>query len=205
MNGVGRFMDGVSRRRVLRAGAFATGAAFLGGGSGVALALPSGWSDLSLKEQLKAVRKATIPYKRLEEMDRAGYVSANIPLFCSEGYHFDKVSLWNELDPEQPGSLFYVIDEGGKLKLGGVEFLLHTDLGDPGPKPDLFNDEGEPPNGSPLLGTSEEEGWHLITDPATGFAVWDLHVWVHEKNPLGVFSLPNPRFADMPGCVPLEL
>lgn len=44
----------------------------------------------------------------------------------------------------------------------------------------------------------------LIEDSATGMHIWDLHVWVHERNPEGVFSLPNPRFANVPGCVPLD-
>lgn len=205
MDRADRFLDGVSRRRLLEAGAFATGMGLVGGFSGGAVALPEDWEDRSLKEQLRIVRQVTTPYKRLGEMGRAGYVSSNIPLFCSEGYHFDEVSLWNELDPEQPGSLFYVFGESGKLSLGGAEFLLITDIENPADTPDLFNDEDEPLHSPPLRGTSEEAGWHLITDPATGFAVWDLHVWVHERNPLGVFSLPNPRFADMPGCVPLEL
>lgn len=206
MGGWNRFPGSVSRRQILKTGAFATGAALGGGVSGAAAARPEDWEGLSLKEQLRVVRRATTPYKRLEAMDEAGYASSNLPRVCSEGLHFDKLSLWEDgvLDPERPESLFYMINDGGKLRLGGAEFILVTDLENPDPKPDLFNDEGEPPNGAPLNGTSEADGWHLIPDPATGFAIWDLHVWVHERNPEGVFSLPNPRFADMPGCVPLE-
>lgn len=210
MNGVNRFIGDVSRRQLLKTGAFATGVALVGGASGSAVALPADWEELSLKEQLRVVRRATTPYKRLEEMDAAGYVSANLPLVCSEGLHFDKLSLWEDgvLDPENPESLFYMVNDGGKLVLGGAEFILVTELDENdepvAPKPDLFNDEDEPLDSAPLLGTSEADGWIPIVDPATGFAIWDLHVWVHEKNPLGVFSLPNPRFADMPGCVPLE-
>lgn len=198
------------RRRLLKAGIVTAGIA-AGGIAGAATAKPTDWDDLPLKEQLRVVRKATQPYTRLETMGEAGYVSAPIPLFCSEGYHFDNPALWEtpELDPRTPESLFYVLNGGGKLVLGGAEFVVVTDLDENGeavdPKPDLFNDENEPLESDPLRGTSEEDGWILIEDPASGLVIWDLHVWVHEKNPEGVFSLPNPRFEEMPGCVALEL
>jgi hypothetical protein len=72
------------------------------------------------------------------------------------------------------------------------------------PMPDLFNDESEPLERPPLGGTAEADGWNLFRDPTTGVVFWDLHVWVHERNPEGVFSLPNPNYADIPGCVPIE-
>jgi hypothetical protein len=177
MNGANRFVGGVSRLRLLKTGAFVTGMGLAGGGTASAVARPSDWDDGSLREQLNVVREATAPYKRLAAMNPAGYVSPNLPPICNEGLHFDDLSLWEDgvLDPEHPESLFYMV-----------------------------NDEGEPLDGKPLEGTPEADGWHLIPDPATGFAIWDLHVWVHERNPAGVFGLPNPRYADMPGCVPLE-
>lgn len=201
----------VDRRRLLKAGV-ATSAIAAGGATGLATAtsVDEGWDDLSLDEQLRTVRKATQPYGRLERMDEAGYASAPIPLVCREGYHFDNVELWEsgELDPENPQSLFYVVDGNGTLGLGGAEFVLPTELDENDepvdPKPDLFNDGTEPLEGDPLRGTPEEDGWILIEDPASGLHIWDLHVWVHERNPDGVFSLPNARFADMPGCVPLD-
>lgn len=201
----------INRRRLLKTG-LATTAISAGGFSGITTArlADEEWDDLSLKEQLKVVRKATQPYKQLEEMANAGYVSAPLPLVCSEGLHFDNIPHWEtpELDPENPESLFYMLNDGGKLKLGGAEFIVVTELdenGDPvDPKPDLFNDESVPLESDPLRGTREEDGWTIIEDPATGLVIWDLHVWVHETNPEGFFSLPNPRFADMPGCVPLE-
>lgn len=205
----GNHLD-INRRRLLEAG-IATTAIAAGGVSGIAAAEPSedDWDDLTLRQQLNAVRKATNPYKQLENMGDAGYVSSPIPVVCSEGYHFDKLPLWDDqLDPERPESLFYMVNEGGKLKLGGAEFILITDLdenGDPvDPMPDLFNDEGESLERPPLRGTAEADGWNLFRDTETGTVFWDLHVWVHERNPEGVFSLPNPRYADIPGCVPLE-
>lgn len=199
----------VNRRRLLKAGVVTASIATTGGVPGTVSALSDDWDDLTLRKQLNVVRKATQPYKQLENMGEAGYVSGPIPVLCSEGLHFDKLPLWDgEIDPERPESLFYMINDGGTLKLGGAEFILITTLDendDPvDPMPDLFNDEDEPLEKPPLRGTSEEEGWNLFRDTVTGTVFWDLHVWVHERNPEGVFSLPNPRYADMPGCVPLE-
>lgn len=204
-----RFVDSVSRRKLLKASAVAAGVGLVTG-SGSALATPTGWDDLPLKQQLSVAQRATKHYKHLDAMDEAGYVSASLALLCSEGYHFDNETLWesNELDPERPESLFYMLHRNGKLSLGGSEFIVVTELDEEGepvdPKPDLFNDDDEPVDGDVLRGVSEEDGWMLIEDPATGLVIWDLHVWLHEYNPAGVFSLPNPRFEDMPGCVPLE-
>lgn len=199
----------INRRRLLKAGVLTGSIAATGGVSRIVTAQSTDWDDLTLHKQLNVVRSATQPYKRLENMGEAGYVSAPLPVLCSEGYHFDKIPLWDgQLDPERPESLFYMVNDGGNLKLGGAEYILITDLdenGDPvDPMPDLFNDEGEPLESPPLRGTAEEDGWNLFRDTTTGVVFWDLHVWVHERNPEGVFSLPNPRYADMPGCVPLE-
>lgn len=208
----GKNRASINRRNLLRAAAGTTAVASLPASGATQKAHHSGtWNELSLTEQLRVVRKATQPYQKLDNMAEAGYVSSPIPLFCSEGYHFDNLANWEtpELDPRNPESLFYVLNEAGRLKLGGAEFIVVTELdenGDPvDPRPDLFNDEGESVDDDPLRGISEEDGWNLIVDPGSGLVLWDLHVWVHEYNPDGVFSLPNHRYADMPGCVVLEL
>mgnify|MGYP006302454035 FL=1 len=200
----------IDRRRLLKSGVVTASIAAAGGVPRTVTARSTDWGDLTLNEQLDVVRKATQPYKQLENMAEAGYVSAPIPLVCSEGLHFDNPTLWEqgELDPENPQSLFYMVDESGTLNLGGAEFILPTELNendDPKvPKPNFFNDKSEPLEDDPLRGTPEEDGWILIEDPGTGMHIWDLHVWVHERNPDGVFSLPNSRFSNMPGCVPLD-
>lgn len=210
----------IKRRRVLKSGLVTSTVLATGGVTGLATGGTAGhtaahptddWDDLSLKEQLKVVRKATQPYRDLDTMAGAGYVSSPIPLFCSEGYHFDNLANWGtaQLDPENPESLFYVLNPGGKLVLGGAEYIVVTELDENAdlvdPEPDLFNDESEPVEDDPLRGTTESDGWHVIEDPASGLVLWDLHVWIHEDNPAGVFSLPNPRYADLPGCVELEV
>lgn len=167
---------------------------------------PDDWADLSLAEQLDAVREATAPYEQLDAMADDGYVSAKLPLYCGIGYHFDNESVWESPpQPTQPGSLFYVLSSDGQLALGGAEYLFVTDKDDEGnptnPKPDLFNDENEPLDEEPLAGTREADSWELIEDPATGKFVWNLHAWVHIDNPDGVFRSRNPDLEEMPGCV----
>lgn len=163
------------------------------------------WEDLPLAEQLATVREATAPYKQLAAADD-GYVSANIPLYCGLGYHFDNERVWEQPpQPTRPGSLAYGLSADGQLRLGAAEYLFITDKDDEGnptdPKPDVFNDEDEPLEEPPLAGTREADGWELIEDPATGKFVWTLHAWVHIDNPDGVFHPSNPDLKDMPGCV----
>lgn len=198
----------IARRRLLKAGIATASIATAGGVPGAATARSTDWDDLSLHEQLKVVRHATQPYRRLDAMDEAGYVSAPLPLVCGLGYVFDNLEFWgNPLDPRNPESLFYVLNSGGKLKLAGVEFVLVTERDADGEPvhtmPDLFNDESVSPEDAPLRGASEEDSWILIDDPASGLTLWVLHVWVHETNPDGVFTPRNPRFDAMPGCGPL--
>lgn len=202
----------ITRRDVLKAGGAGVALAVGGGLAGAVAATPVGWDDRSLEQQLKYLRTRTKPYRKLSAADRDGYVSAALPLYCGMGYHFDKESAWegeNAPDPSTPGSLFYALNEADRLVLVGVEYLLITELdadGEPkDPMPNVFNDEPENVDEKPLYGTAEADGWELITDPATGFTVWDLHVWLHEDNPLGVFHPTHPAYDDLPTCVPLEL
>lgn len=202
----------VTRRDVLKTGAASVALVVGGGLVGSVTATPAGWDDRSLEQQLRYLRTRTRPYRKLSAADRDGYVSAALPLYCGMGYHFDKESVWegeNAPDPSTPGSLFYALSESDRLDLVGVEYLLVTELdgdGEPNdPMPNVFNDKPENADEKPLYGTTEADGWELITDPATGFTVWDLHVWLHEDNPLGVFHPTHPKYADLPTCVPLDV
>lgn len=201
--GIERF--GSDRRWFLKA----SGLAIVGSSTGrlhEKTTQPDGWDDLSLAEQLDTVREATAPYKQPDAVADDGYVSAELPLYCGLGYHFDNESVWeNPPQPTQPGSLAYVLSADGQFTLGAVEYLFVTDRDDEDnpadPQPEVFNDDDEPLDEKPLAGTREADGWELIEDPATGKFVWTLHAWVHVDNPNGVFHPSNPDFADMPGCV----
>jgi hypothetical protein len=202
----------ITRRDTLRAGALAATVAVGGSLVGFARAVPDDWDSRSFDQQLRYLRARTHRYRRVSAADADGYVSAALPLYCGVGYHFDKESAWegeNAPDPDTPGSLFYVLDDNDELRLAGVEYLLVTELDEEGepvdPMPDLFNDEQTDVEADPLFGRSEADGWELIVDPATGFTVWDLHVWLHEENPAGVFTHTHPSYEDLPTCVPLDL
>lgn len=84
------------------------------------------------------------------------------------------------IDPLQPELLLYLPDASGNLKLVGVEyFKADADgrLATADDRPSLF---GQPFDG-PMPG-------HNPTMPVH----YDLHAWVAEENPSGVFAMFNP-------------
>ena len=98
------------------------------------------------------------------------------------GYHYVNVErlLDSVVDPDRPDVLLYASDKPGRLRLAALEWYavdpdqdLATDLG----RPALF---GQPFNG-PMPGHSHGMPIHF-----------DLHAWVWEANPAGMFSPWNP-------------
>jgi hypothetical protein len=85
------------------------------------------------------------------------------------------------LDPKQPELLLYEVKPNGKLRLVGLEYFkvdADQNLATAGDRPSLF---GRPFDG-PMLGHSPGQPIH-----------YDLHVWLWERNPNGMFVLPNPN------------
>jgi hypothetical protein len=211
----------LGRRRLLRGVA---GGLALGGLSGTAGCLGdvsaySGvrqWDELSLGEQLEAVRRATGPYADVRAAEADGYRAIQAPEDCASVF-YDREG-WGadtDLDPLRPASLLYAV-EGESLELAAVEYRLPLD-DDRRPRtpPDLFNDEGENADRNAGRGevdgetrredaavggdgvdvaTSEASGWvtlYAAAESHTGL-FWALTVWVHRPNPRGVFVGTNP-------------
>lgn len=145
---------------------------------------PDGWDDMSLKKQLKTVRKATKPYRKPGGAAADGYVNSG-RLVCSHGFSYDR-SFDDVVDPTYPHIITYLLS-GKKLELAAAEYVVTGDHEDT--PPDLFNDEGE------SLVLSEEDGW------ITYGGLTSLHVWVHEDNPDGIFAPRNSAVDDMSGCI----
>ena len=106
-------------------------------------------------------------------------ISATQPRVDGNGTHTDFL---------QPSVLVYYPDETGALKLGAVENLVWEDAWR------AAGNEGPP----------EFHGyqyWHRIDNPLTAYADeahlfephYELHVWLYEENPAGVFAQFNPR------------
>ena len=148
--------------------------------------------DGVLPSELREVRAAVARYHSIEEAQRAGYLfRADEPCISSPlgtmGTHRVNPALMADpaIDPLQPEILLYVAKDNGELRLVGVEYLRRaadqTPPIDEFDKPSLFgvDFQGPMPEHAPGM------GWH-----------YDLHVWVAEENPSGVFAQFNPAI----GC-----
>ena len=151
--------------------------------SAVALA-----GDGPLSAELQDVRAAVARYHSVDQASGDGYVQAS-PCESSAagamGQHWANFALMADgvIDPLRPEVLLYLPDENGDMKLVGVEYLkfdadqsMLTD----DDRPYLF---GQPFNG-PMPGHNSRMPVH-----------YDLHVWVAEQNPNGVYAQWNPALA----------
>jgi hypothetical protein len=158
----------------------------------VGVAITSAFAgDGPLPPQLQDVRKTVARYHSFGQAERAGYVlRAGEACVASPagtmGIHVTSPTLMANpaVNPLQPEILLYVPKANGKLKLVGVEYFRRaadqTPPIDPSDKPSLF---GVPFDG-PMPEHAPGMGWH-----------YDLHVWVAEHNPSGVFAMFNPAIS----------
>jgi hypothetical protein len=144
-----------------------------------------------LNRHLAELRRATARFHDIEVARAAGYTilfdpdgegpgSACLrhPTDGAMGEHFVDPGLLLDggaLDSRRPEALIYEPMRNGGYRLVGVEYVvLFSDAPESGPAPTLFG-ENFMPNNSP------------------GFNLWALHVWVWQRNPLGLFAPWNPR------------
>lgn len=154
---------------------------------------------------LASVRRATAQFHDISAAYAAGYTTQFEPCVENPGVGAMGVHARNEslmanqlLDPLQPELLLYVPKPDGGHRLTGVEYFQVVLLHNPEtnqvapwtspnpwpsnyevvtPTPQLF---GQTFNG-PMPGHSPTMPWH-----------WDLHVWVWELNPSGMYAQWNP-------------
>ena len=169
--------------------------------------------DTETSTVIEAIRQATAKYKDVEVALADGYIRdpANLCTLPDQeglpvqlgamGIHFFRPDLLQitataprvagtgiHTDFMEPGVLVYFPDETGALKLGAVENLVFEkawkEAGNSGP-PEFYG----------------QQFWHRIDNSATTDVDeahlfephYELHIWVHEDNPSGVFSPYNPR------------
>lgn len=143
-------------------------------------ALPSDWRE---------IRAAMARYHTFAQAERDGYTVAGEPCVSEApgtmGIHAINPILMADdaIDPLRPEILLYVPKANGKLELVGVEYwkadadgLLGTD----GDRPFVL---GQPLDG-PMPGHNPVMPVH-----------YDLHVWVAERNPSGLFAPFNPAIS----------
>ena len=144
-------------------------------GEGKLPALPPGLEKVRAK-----LEKYRDPIKAVHD----GYFST---LGCVQypdgamGVHFLNPSLIGPVpDPSSPQVLMYMPNESGKLRLVAVEWFIPLATGIKG-HPQLFGQLFEGPM----------EG-HIPLIPKK-LHHYDLHVWLFEENPAGLFSHSNPK------------
>ncbi len=147
--------------------------------------------DSTIQKDLALVRQATEKFHDVDAAIAAGYVATpscvSAPGVGTMGFHYINPGL--AMDPAinltQPELLLY-IPSGNKLKLVAVEYFMGIGAPDapipanPPPAPVLFGRAFD----GPMLGHEPGMPPH-----------YDLHVWLWQANPDGVFAQFNPNLS----------
>ena len=143
-------------------------------------------------DDLQAVQAATARYHSLDQAFKDGYSIAGEPCVPpvgprspAMGIHAKNEALMADpaIDLLRPELLLYMPDHHGKLRLVAVEYWMadaDQKFATSGDRPSLL---GRPFDG-PMPG-------HNPTMPVH----YDLHVWLWEDNPSGLFAQFNPSLA----------
>jgi hypothetical protein len=144
--------------------------------------------DGALPPDLQEVRAATARYHSWAQAERDGYwIRPGEPCVASPlgtmGVHAINLALMADpsLDPRRPEILLYVPDGRGNLTLVGVEYWkadADQSLATNDDRPSLFGRAFE----GPMPGHGD---WGMPVH-------YDLHAWIAEENPSGVFAPFNP-------------
>jgi hypothetical protein len=141
-------------------------------------------------DDLQAAKAATARYHSFQQALKHGYSVEGepcvppVPLpLPAMGIHAVNEALMADhtIDPLMPEILLYIPDKHGKLRLIGLEYWkadADQKLETSGDRPSLF--------GQPFDGPFEG---HNPTMPVH----YDLHVWLWEDNPSGLFAQFNPN------------
>jgi hypothetical protein len=122
-------------------------------------------SATAYSQDLKAVRVATARFHSPEQALRAGYLASPECVASPAG----------GMDPAEPEILLYAPGADGELELVGVEYFRDATEGAMAPA--LYGHTFD----GPMAGHHPGMGVH-----------YDLHVWVWQDNPSGIFTQFNP-------------
>lgn len=165
---------GTNFRRALLLPAIAA-AAVLTGVTSTTPALASGNPTTSLAD----TRAATHKYHDVSVAEADGYFAEGGECVPEMGIHYINFAQIGQMDPRKPDALLYV-PTGNGLRLVGVEWVVIDDdqdvATDNNPVPSLFGQRFD----GPMLGHDPEMPVH-----------YDLHAYIWQANPDGVFSAWN--------------
>lgn len=138
--------------------------------------------DRETVKNIAKLKRTTARYQNVNNAIRSGYISTvecvSSPLGAM-GIHYVNPSLIDDkLEEKKPEALLYIPTKRG-LKLVGVEYFIPKALTTSHPTLLGRNLDG------PMPGHSPEQPEH-----------YELHFWVWENNPSGIFSPWNPEI----GC-----
>jgi hypothetical protein len=130
---------------------------------------------------LAAVRALSARYHQVAVAEANGYAAfagcLSNPGVGGMGYHYVNFN-WVDLtvDAMHPEAMVYAPGPNGQLQLGAVEYIVPAgawDAAHPGTVPQLF-------------------GQDFLFDSDFG-GLYELHVWLWQYNPTGMFQPWNPR------------
>ncbi len=135
-------------------------------------------------KQLAALKKSLAPYRDVHVAEAAGFIPVSGCEESDEGgmgvHYLHPARAAQAPDATQPSILLYAPTADGSMRLLGAEWFqadadqdVHTDAD----RPALF---GQPFDG-PMPGHNPMMPVH-----------YDLHVWLYDSNPAGVFAPWNP-------------
>jgi hypothetical protein len=135
-------------------------------------------------EQLAALKRSLSIYKDVAAAEAAGFIPVSGCEVSDEGgmgvHYLNPVRAAEAPDATKPAILLYAPTSSGTLRLLGAEWFqadVDQDVTTDADRPTLF---GQPFNG-PMLGHDPMMPVH-----------YDLHVWLYDSNPAGVFAPWNP-------------
>lgn len=158
-------------------------------------------TEPTLGAQLAAVRAATAKYHNVDAAVADGYLPPTAPCVPSMGIHSAKPSLTvdQSVDPLQPEVLLYMPKPGGGVRLVGVEYLMTVLVSNGGPpqpwfSPDPWGPEYSVVTPTPALFGQQFDGPMPGHEPGMPWH-FDLHVWIWNPNPDGMFEPFNPAIS----------
>jgi hypothetical protein len=140
-----------------------------------------------LSPELQAVRAAVARFHSVNQALAEGYVPASpcekSPAGAMGIHYLNPRLLGPGVDPLTPEVLIYLPAADGSLKFVAVEYMkidADQNLATDGDRPFLFGHGFQ----GPMLGHSPTMPIH-----------YDLHVWIEEANPSGLFAQWNPAIS----------
>jgi len=148
----------------------------------------TGVTDPAMLQELAEVRQATAKYHDVNVAIADGYMPTTSCVASPAGgmgFHYVNPTLARDsnINLTTPEILLYA-SVGGELKLVGVEYLFGIG------RPDAPIPDPAPP--SPILFGRTFNGPMLGHEPGMP-PHYDLHVWVWQANPEGIFTQFNPN------------